>query len=194
MNTEGEYGGWAYLSDLDIASPNWIEGRDYTAIEPERFRRVLASLDIAWDQYTFVDLGSGKGRALLLASEFPFKRIAGLEFSPELHRIAEANIGLYRSESQKCRDIESMNLDFVDFTLPNEPLVLFFFDPCRGSALEKAVRRIAQSLRTNSYPVYAAYVAPSEDVERLFAACGCLQERFRDTEWDFVIYERVLSE
>ena len=55
------------------------------AIEPARFRKVLASLQIAFHDYTFIDFGSGKGRALLLASEFPFKRIIGLEFSPELH-------------------------------------------------------------------------------------------------------------
>jgi SAM-dependent methyltransferase len=189
VNTEGEYAGWTYLSDLDIASPNWIDARDYTAIEPERFKRVMACFDIPWDRYTFVDFGSGKGRALLLASEFPFKEIIGLEFSPELHRIAETNIGLYHSESQKCRDVQSLNVDFTEFSLPNEPLVLFFFDPCRGSALAKAIRRIGASLRDNPNPVYAAYVAPSEDVERLFQSCGFQRELFRDTEWNFIIYE-----
>lgn len=190
VNTEGEYAGWTYLSDLDIASPHWIEGVDYTPIEPERFRRVLAGMNIAWDEYTFVDFGSGKGRALLLASEFPFKRIVGLEFSPELHRIAETNIGLYRTTTQKCRNIQSLNLDFVEFALPNEPLVLFFFDPCRGSALETLMRRIDQSLLSNPYPVYAAYVAPNADVERLFEACGFQREHLRDREWNFVIHER----
>lgn len=193
VNTEGEYGGWTYLSDLDIASPNWIEARDYAAIEPERFRRIMASLDIVWDEFTFVDYGSGKGRALLLASEFPFKRIVGLEFSPELHKIAETNIGLYHSESQKCRNIQSMNLDFVDFTLTNEPLTLFFFDPCRGRALEKTIQRIGQSLLTNPYPVFVAYVAPSGDVEQLFKSCGFSREHFRDVEWNFVVYERTVQ-
>lgn len=47
VDTEGRFEGWTYLSDLDIPSPNWIDGNDYLAIEPERFRRVLASFDIA---------------------------------------------------------------------------------------------------------------------------------------------------
>jgi SAM-dependent methyltransferase len=182
VDTEGEHAGWTHLSDLDIASPNWIEGRDYAAIKPERFTRVLGSLDIPWAEYTFIDFGSGKGRALLLASEFPFKRIVGLEFSPELHRVAEANIGLYRSAGQKCRDIQSLNLDFVDFSLPNEPLVLFFFDPCRGSALEKLMKRIRELLLVNPSPVYAAYVAPDAEVERLFGTCGFERESLRDAD------------
>jgi hypothetical protein len=87
VDTDGKFEGWTYLSDLNIPSSNWIDGTDYTAIEPTRFKRVLAGFDgfdIAFEDYTFVDFGSGKGRALLLASEYPFKRILGLEFSPEL--------------------------------------------------------------------------------------------------------------
>src|SRR3981189_2747605 len=37
-------------------------------------RAALGRLDIAHAQYSFVDLGSGKGRALLLASHLPFRR------------------------------------------------------------------------------------------------------------------------
>lgn len=108
VDTDGEFKGWTYLSDLDIASPNWIDGNDYAAIEPERFRRVFSSFDIAFEDFTFIDFGSGKGRALLLASDFPFKRILGLEFSPELHQAAEGNIRRYSSATQKCRDIQSL--------------------------------------------------------------------------------------
>ena len=94
VDTDGRFEGWTYLSDLDIASPNWIDGNDYAAVEPARFRLVLSSFNIAFEDFTFVDFGSGKGRALLLASEFPFTRILGLEFSPELHRSAEGNRAL----------------------------------------------------------------------------------------------------
>ena len=96
VETDGTFEGWTYLSDLDIPSPNWIDGNNYAAIEPLRFKHVLAAFDMALEDYTFIDFGSGKGRALLLASEYPFKRIVGLEFSPELHAIAEQNIQRYR--------------------------------------------------------------------------------------------------
>jgi hypothetical protein len=62
VNTEGGYEGWTYLSDLDIPSSNWIDGSDYLAIGTERFECVMASFDIAFKDYIFIDFGSGKGQ------------------------------------------------------------------------------------------------------------------------------------
>jgi len=92
VDTDGDFGGWTYLSDLSIPSPNWIHGNNYTGIDPERFSGILAGVTIKFEDFVFIDFGSGKGRALLLASEFPFKRIVGVEFSPELHAAAVDNI------------------------------------------------------------------------------------------------------
>ena len=61
VDTDGRFEGWTYLSDLDIPSANWIHGNDYAAIEPLRFRRALAGLDIYFEDFTFVDFGSGTG-------------------------------------------------------------------------------------------------------------------------------------
>jgi hypothetical protein len=191
VDTDGEFGGWTYLSDLSIPSSNWIEGHDYRAIEPDRFGGVLTSLGIFFDEYTFIDYGSGKGRALLLASDFPFKEIVGLEFSPELHRTAEENISRYRSPTQKCKNIRSVIVDFTEFDLPRGPLVLFFFDPCRGQVLEQAVSRIERSLMASSSPVYLAYVAPRSETERLLRASKLLKELSRNVEFNFVIYRRA---
>ncbi len=191
VDTDGEYGGWTYLSDLNIASPNWIDANDYLAIEPERFHGVLASLDLSFDEYTFIDFGSGKGRALLLASEFAFKEIFGLEFSPELHRMAEANARRYRSATQKCRNIRCVNIDFVNFDLPGGPLLLFFFDPCRLRVLEQVVSRIENALLTHSAPLYVAYVAPRLETERVFESSRLLKEMIRNTELNFAIYQGV---
>jgi len=189
VETDGEFGGWTYLSDLDISSPNWIEGNNYAAIEPERFNAVLANLDIPFHEYTFVDFGSGKGRALLLASKFPFRRIIGLEFSLQLHHFAEENVRRYRSTTQKCTDIRCLNIDFIDFDLPREPLVLFFFDPCRVRVLEEVVSRIRKSLVADQRPLYIAYVAPRPEHEHLFASTGFLNEIFRGIELNAAIYQ-----
>jgi hypothetical protein len=48
VDTDGRCGGWTYLSDLDIHSANWIDGHDHLPIEPDRFKRVLESLDISF--------------------------------------------------------------------------------------------------------------------------------------------------
>jgi hypothetical protein len=188
VDTDGSFEGWTYLSDLDIPSPNWIDGNDYAAIEPIRFKHAMSCFSIGFEEYTFVDFGSGKGRALLLASELPFKRILGLEFSPELHRTAEKNIGSYRSTTQKCRDIQSLNVDFADWQLPPEPSFLFFFHPCRIRILAEVVAGIGRSLRSHPHPLYIAYVAPTPEQEHLFAATGFLEKIVDSTEFKFCLY------
>lgn len=193
VDTDGEFDGWTYLSDLSIPSSNWIEGHDYHAIDPDRFGAVLTSLGISFNEYTFVDYGSGKGRALLLASEFSFKEIVGLEFSPELHRTAEKNIRSYRSPTQRCNNIRSVIVDFTDFELPHGPLVLFLFDPCRGRVPEQVVSRIERYLTASSSPLYLAYVAPRLETERLLRSSNGLKELSRNTEFNFVIYERTID-
>ena len=78
VDTDGEFDDRTYLSDLDIPSANWIHGVDYIPIHPERLAGILSSLPLNHEDFVFVDFGSGKGRALLVASQFPFRRIAGV--------------------------------------------------------------------------------------------------------------------
>jgi len=160
VDTEGDIDGWTYLSDLNISSSNWIHGKNYAAIEPERFRALMAALPINFSDFTFVDFGSGKGRALLLASEYPFKKILGLEFSPELHDVALANIRRYRNDAQKCMAIESRVMDFVQFGFPSEPLVLYFFDPSDARVIGQVMKNLERSVRDHPREVYVAYVGP----------------------------------
>jgi SAM-dependent methyltransferase len=188
VDTEGQFDGWTYLSDLDISSPNWIDGRDYSAIEPDRFASVLNSLEIDFTDYTFIDFGSGKGRALLLASEFPFKKIIGLEFSEELHRVAEENIRRYRSATQRCSNIQPIAIDFTAFVLPPEPLVLFFFDPCLIRVFAQVLTRIRESLTETPRPLYLCYVAPGPQHDQLFASAGFTSPTIRSAERNFVVY------
>jgi len=188
VDTEGKFGGWTYLSDLDIPSSNWIDGNDYAAIEPLRFKLVLAGCNITFEDYTFIDFGSGKGRALLLASEYPFRRILGLEFSPELHQMAQENIRRYRSVTQKCRDIRSLNVDFVEYALPAEASLLFFFHPCRARVLSAVVAEIGRSLRSHPRSLYIAYVAPTPEQEQLFASAGFLEKILDSAEFKFCVY------
>lgn len=57
----------------------------------------------------------GKGRVLLLASEFPFQQVIGVEIDPRLHHIAQKNIAAYRHPFQKCEDVQSICSDVTRF-------------------------------------------------------------------------------
>jgi SAM-dependent methyltransferase len=160
VDTDGDFDDWTHLSDLNIDSPNWIDGTNYTGIESVRFDASVSALDIRFEDFTFIDFGSGKGRALLLASELPFKLILGVEFSPELHATAQRNLQTYATTHQQCRSIDLVCMDFVDFQLPPEPSVLFFYDPCTERVFRQVLRNVEASLRECPRPIYLIYIVP----------------------------------
>ncbi len=132
----------------------------YQATEADLFQEMMASLPIAFEQFTFVDLGSGKGRTLLMASEYPFRKIIGVELIAELHHAAEENIREYRSATQRCTQIEAVLGNAREFEFPEEPLVLYLFNPLPERALACVIDRLQQSLERAPQPVWIVYQNP----------------------------------
>ena len=188
VDTDGERGGWTYLNDLDIASPNWIHGVNYVGIEPARFLAALLSVDVRHEDFAFIDFGSGKGRALLMASEFPFRKVMGIEFSPELHAVAQNNIRQYRPRPNGCHTVETVCMDFVDFELPPEPAVLYFYEPCDDELFGRVIENIRRSLIAHPRPLHLIYMAPGNK-EALLDTVDFLVKRGRHPGFQFCWYE-----
>ena len=136
----------------------------YQPTEPALFHEMLKALQqqfhLDFQEFTFIDLGSGKGRTLLLASDYPLRRIAGVELLPALHQIAQENLQKYSSESQKCFALESICADATAFPFPAEPTVLYLFNPFPESGLRRMLANLEQSLQRNPRPVYVLYHNP----------------------------------
>ena len=152
--------GDAKLANLTLVGSNADHGVFYHPAHPKFLFELFNSLKIDFPSYTFVDLGSGKGRALLVASEFPFSEIIGVEFAAELHEIASQNIRDYRSKTQKCKNVRSVNLDAAEFELPLTPLVLYLFNPFRPAVLIPVLQRLQRSLDSHPRDVILIYAAP----------------------------------
>ena len=155
-----------------------LMARPYFATEPWLFERIMDALGLsiqksalsiqqsalsqsvahgAVQDFTFIDLGSGKGRVLLMASEYPFKRIIGVEFMPELHRAAQNNIAKYTTERQQCWQIETFCMDARDFPFPDGPLVVYLFNPFSESTFALILENLRRSVEASPRPVYIAY-------------------------------------
>lgn len=169
-----------HLTDLHIESPNWIYADGYWPTPPDLVREALSSLEMRHERFTFIDLGSGKGRVLLLASEYPFRRILGVEFSPELHAIAQENIRRYQSSTQKCRDITSCCMDFTAFRFPDEPLFVFLYNPSSREITSAVASNLAQSIRHSPRPLWVMYVTPAYDVFASGGPLGLRQVKKKD--------------
>jgi hypothetical protein len=130
----------------------------YRGIWPRHFHEALRETGLPFERFTFVDYGSGKGKALMLASAYPFRRIVGVEFAPRLHEVAVNNLGVFRSPEQRCRALEAVCADALEWEPPNEPLLCFFFNPFDDATMERVVTRVARSRRDAPRDIYLLYV------------------------------------
>jgi len=135
----------------------------YQPTDSALFREMLEALrQQAGDfhDFVFIDLGSGKGRTLLMASDYPFRRILGVELLPALHQIAQENLSKYHGENQKCFQLKAICADAVQFAFPDEPMVLYLFHPLPEAGLARVIANLAQSLQMNPRAVYVLYHNP----------------------------------
>ena len=102
----------------------------YQPTSVEALHQILQSIPARLADFTFIDIGAGKGRALLIASHYPFRRIIGVEFSPHLAEIAQRNIAVYQDPEQRCHAIECVCIDASQYPLPREGnLLLYLYNP-----------------------------------------------------------------
>jgi len=157
---------WDYRVDTTGATVGWRDRvlglfhSPYQPTDPSLFHEMLAGLQINFREFIFIDIGSGKGRVLLMAADYPFRRILGIELFPALHRIAIDNIRKYKSDTQKCFALESMCADARLFEFPPDPILLYLFNPLPEAGLRDLLENLEQSWRQHPRPVFILYSNP----------------------------------
>lgn len=110
--------------------------------------------------YTFFDVGCGKGRVLMLASEFPFQQVAGVELNGELAQIAERNLAIWITSGHACKNVHAFHADALAYDLPAEPLLIYLFNPFDGALMERFVARIMTCSADRRHSIDVLYVTP----------------------------------
>jgi SAM-dependent methyltransferase len=161
---------WDHRVNTTSATVGWRDrllGAFHSPYQPTEsvlFHEMIGALcqqaRIDFHDYAFLDLGSGKGRTLLMASDYCFRRIVGVELLPALHQTAQENLGRYHNESQKCFAVESICADATEFPFSAEPTVLYLFNPFPESGLRRMIANLEQSLHAHPRGVYVLYHNP----------------------------------
>lgn len=171
---------WDFRVDTTSANVGWRDRllgmlhSPYQPTDPALFHEMLDSLKIDFRDFTFIDIGSGKGRTLLMASDYPFRRILGVELLRELHRVAQDNIAKYKSGSQKCFAIESICADASTFKFPSGPLVIYLFNPLPESGLIRLFSNLQEAMQQEPQPLLAIYHNPL--LERVLSGTRMLKK------------------
>ena len=150
----------------------------YLPSPPSITRWMLQSIGVKHQDFAFVDLGCGKGRVVLVASEYPFRRVVGVEIADVLVRVARSNVAKYASAS-RCTAVEIVCQDATTFAWPADPLVVHLYHPFGSAVTRRVLQQLDASLQQNPRPVVIAYLAYSSampDVDAVFAEFPWLQQ------------------
>jgi SAM-dependent methyltransferase len=147
----------------------------YAGSQPSVLREGLKALP-PLETCTFVDLGCGKGRPLLVASEFPFRDILGVELSPELAKVAERNAAIIAERFPDRTPIRIEVGDASNLPIPSGDAVLFLYHPFGAELIAKVVQRVEAALRSEPRSIYIVYYNPI--AAHCFDASPLLTRRF----------------
>lgn len=147
------------LVEAGIAQSDAARGNSvYRCVWGSVFRRALKAAGVDYRRFTFVDFGSGKGKALFLAAAYPFARIAGVEYAPGLHEAALRNIASYRNPARQCDHIDAILGDARDFRLPAGPLFCHFFNPFDDETMRAVLARLTAHGAQAGADIYIAFL------------------------------------
>lgn len=143
----------------DKAHAGWYLGGPIT----ELFE-ALRELDLDFPTTSFIDLGAGKGRALFIAAQFPFREVVGVEFSPKIADVASRNIDNFsRSRSRQHPAITVHCMDAREYSFTSGNVCLYMFNPFDATVLRPVMENLVRALATGTVTsARIIYVNPIE--------------------------------
>jgi SAM-dependent methyltransferase len=140
VDTSGLIGG----GELRSGHRNDVFNTAYYGMAPSRFRQVMSDWlsddsHAAVGDYSFIDLGCGKGRAVMMASEFPFRQVIGVELNAPLAKIAKENIAAWTAAGRKVCPVEIVCQDATEFVFPDGACLLYLFNPFAAPVVERLI-------------------------------------------------------
>ena len=172
VDTSGLIGG----GELRSGHRHDVYNTAYYGMAPSRFHWVLERWVAEWiansahpavAEYSFVDLGCGKGRALLMASQFGFPlgfppgfhRIIGVELNPGLAHIAQDNLARWKANHSSC-PIEVVHQDATEFVFPPGPCLIYLFNPFAAPVVRQLIQRLESQFAARSGELDILYFNP----------------------------------
>lgn len=136
------------------------DGLHYQGTSPRLFREVLDELPVARKELTFIDIGCGKGRTLLLAAQFGFRHVVGVELSEELAQTARENLRAVGIDGE-VHTVDAAHMEF-----PDGPLVVYLYNPFGEATVKVVLDNLRRSLSERPRDTFVIYVNPLRGATR----------------------------
>lgn len=147
------------VRDMDFQSESKAHSSCYGATKARPFAELMRQLQPDRSS-VLVDVGCGKGRVLMLGALNGFKHVVGLEFAPELCRIARRNWDRFEAKEKTGTRMELIEGDAAQHEFRNNESIVFMFNPFGPAILEKVVANFRRSVEDHPRPCWWIYLAP----------------------------------
>jgi hypothetical protein len=147
-------GGYYSSADLHGKTLSSLYTTAYYGIAPSALASALSALSINYSEFTFADVGCGKGRAVMVAAQFPFRRLWGVELAPELCEVARANLALRPEWANRSTIIHE---DAASVTYPEGQLLILMYHPFLAPVLRRVLANLETQLRKSPRTTYVLY-------------------------------------
>ncbi|MGA7155518.1 MAG: class I SAM-dependent methyltransferase [Acidobacteriaceae bacterium] len=166
VDTSGFVGAW----ELDGKGPNQRHSNPYYGVPPSRLREALRRWKEMVEgegrtvgEFAFVDIGCGKGRAMMIASEMEFREVDGLELSAGLAETARQNVERWREMGRARSPLQVAEGDATLADLPDGPWLIFMYNSFQAPVMRRMMQRLEEAARESSRRMYLLYVVPEQE-------------------------------
>jgi SAM-dependent methyltransferase len=126
-------------------------GSEYAPTEYTTLHALMRACRVRRNHDVLLDVGSGKGRALIVAGRYPFRRVIGIDVSEELSNVARQNVNRARPRL-RCADVTMLTRDATRYEVPDDVTIVYFNYSFDGDIFVHFLNRIRQSLAANPRP------------------------------------------
>jgi SAM-dependent methyltransferase len=152
---------WVPVEHLRAEATSQAHSAPYQATKVQPLLRLLRDLELPRD-CRFLDIGSGKGRVLLIAAQYGFSKVIGIEFSQELCETARKNVAIFAARKPLASPIEVLHVDATSYQFDPADQVLFMYNPFDGEIMREVLRNVEISIKAFPRTLWMIYNTPKQ--------------------------------
>ena len=154
--------GLVHGRNLKTGHPHDKHSTAYYGIAPSVLLELISwwratELAVPPEDYSFIDLGAGMGRGMLLAAQMPFREVIGVELHPDLAEVAQKNIKEWERAGRARCPMRVVTADVTQFKFPKNPCVGYLFNPFREPVLKALLRHIEREFASRGGQIDLLY-------------------------------------
>lgn len=150
---------WVAKTKLDTTSANLQHSAKY---QPTKFRPFIKLMDRLRfpDGSVFVDVGCGKGKVLLMARRYRFKKLVGIEFDHNLCQVAAGNVSIYEAKTSGRAPVEIICADILEYEIKADENVWFLYNPFDDVVMQNFLTKLERSIAEHPRKIWLIYHIP----------------------------------